>query len=283
MESVGDVLRDMKARGSFARPAVSSSDGPRPDAYCELCGGCGYVRKVEPGMGSVRVLRRDPESKTEGLVSVPYEHDVVCSCLSRPAIPPADSCGLGGKLSWMRLDRFDTSEMHRADWGQIEQWHGGLPDSVTGTVGKTPGFVFFGMTGTGKTHLAAALLHATRERGIRCRLMPEVDLLEDVRATYEPEPAIRESELLRRLAALPLVCLDDVGQGYVPGAGSAVEKATWYSSLMYRLLNERLTQDKPTILTTNLTRSQLLQRLGKATESRLAGFQFIAFTGRDRR
>jgi DNA replication protein DnaC len=112
----------------------------------------------------------------------------------------------------------------------------------------------------------------------------EVDLVEGLKASYDDGAPEREETILARLSAVQLLVLDDLGASYVPrGSGDAGEASTWYSERLYQIIDRRTAAQRPLIVTSNLSKARLRERLGPATVSRLEGLQWIWFGGRDRR
>jgi hypothetical protein len=252
-----------------------------PDSTCPDCGGRQYVRTVVPGM-MVTITVREKGEAFGRQVAVPYEHDVVCACVTRPTVPTAQACGLG-EHAQRTLATFDPSELDERDWHRVAAWVSHLPGSITESRGAL-GFVFYGHYGAGKTHLAAALAHAARQRALSPRFVREVDLVEGLKASYDDGAPEREETILARLSAVQLLVLDDLGASYVPrGSGDAGEASTWYSERLYQIIDRRTAAQRPLIVTSNLSKARLRERLGPATVSRLEGLQWIWFGGRDRR
>lgn len=122
-----------------------------------------------------------------------------------------------------------------------------------------------GGTGIGKTYLAAMLaleylfqrVKVTREPEIQWWSVP--DVLQRLRDTFEtPDGDFRRR--WRRSATVPLLILDDIG---------AEKPSEWVQEQLTWLINERVTRDATTILTSNYSLVELEQRLGSRLVSRL--------------
>lgn len=128
--------------------------------------------------------------------------------------------------------------------------------------------VLFGAIGTGKTHAAVAAVRPSHFRGIDCRFVPSVELLDLLRP---PNPA----SLLYDLAAVSILVVDDLG---------TQRDSEWTDERLYALLNRRWLEELPTVVTTNVPHQQMEERFGPRLFSRLRhGAVGVELVGRDRR
>lgn len=122
------------------------------------------------------------------------------------------------------------------------------------------GLIIMGKIGTGKTHLAAAILHkviSQMRTGIR---MAVPELLDEIRATYREGSLVGSETLLEELKKVNLLILDDIGK----------EKPTeWVRERLYVIINARYENMLPTVYTTNCNEEELKQQIGEAITSRI--------------
>ena len=126
-----------------------------------------------------------------------------------------------------------------------------------------------GPTGVGKTHLAVAACRQAHYDGLEVRLFGVVKLLDLLRPAG-PEGALDD------LIDVDRLIIDDLG----------MEKPSdWTGERLSGLIDARWSEERPTIITTNLQRDALSEHLGPYTFSRLAGDEAIRIriTGEDRR
>ena len=75
------------------------------------------------------------------------------------------------------------------------------------------------------------------------------------------------------MAGCDLLILDDLGTEFA---------SPFYTSCLYNLINSRMLSGRPTIVSTNLERADMLDRYGEQITSRINGtFQPLLFWGKD--
>ena len=103
--------------------------------------------------------------------------------------------------------------------------------------------VFTGPSGSGKTHLAAATAGRCIANGHPALFMVVPDLLDHLRAAYQPDSELGYDELFEMVRAAPVLVLDDLG----------VHSSTpWAEEKLFQLINHRYNAQSPTVVTTNL-------------------------------
>ena len=112
-----------------------------------------------------------------------------------------------------------------------------------------------GSAGTGKTHLACALI---KEYGGKYRTAP--DIVEELRRAKSFTAHETEEQIVNYYGDLPLLVIDEIGRGY----SAADEKY-----MLYQVLNARYNTRKPTVLISNFNKADFLQYIGVAAADRL--------------
>lgn len=119
--------------------------------------------------------------------------------------------------------------------------------------------VLMGPFGTGKTGLAISILRKhIEEHGGRGLFANVATLFEEMKALFGKEG--ETSAYLQRATNVPLLILDDLG---------AEKPSDWVTSQLYHIINTRLANERPTVITTNLTEQGLIGQVGERTFERL--------------
>lgn len=117
-----------------------------------------------------------------------------------------------------------------------------------------------GDTGRGKTHLAAAIVQDIVSQGYKVAFVVTMELLSDIRATYQSE-AKTEWQVLEPLKNVDLLVLDDI---------SALDQYSgWEKGKIYELINMRYEAEKPLVVTCNKMVGWVKERLGEKVVDRL--------------
>lgn len=117
------------------------------------------------------------------------------------------------------------------------------------------GLLFLGSCGTGKTHLACAIMiELLKEYAFSYpRYYKASEIFSSVRSTYQAGSTTNEEETLKFFSSIQLLVIDEVGVQ----KGSEAEKR-----ILFSILDNRVTSNKPTILMSNLGPKALAELLG---------------------
>ena len=136
--------------------------------------------------------------------------------------------------------------------------------------------LFQGGTGLGKTYLSACIARVVSARGFSVcydTASAALDNYEKAKFSRDTEEGEAAAVKIRRMESCDLMILDDLG----------TEMTTSMSqSALYTLINTRLVDKKPTIVSTNLSDDELTRRYTPQIASRILGeFQCLPFVGTD--
>ena len=197
----------------------------------------------------------------------------MCSCMRR-AIARAmlEDSGLGKLALTQRFDTFSLSYYKEGkERASMEHNLHVLTDFAQNFDTKTrDNFLLVGSTGLGKTHLSTATAVAVIEKGYEVVYKTIQNMLDD----FEREQFGKGSyEDIRMYYESDLLIIDDLG----------AEMSTQFTvSCIYNVVNMRINNGKPTIISTNLTQNELRERYADRITSRLFGeYKPLLFSGTD--
>ncbi|MDT3699443.1 MAG: ATP-binding protein [Thermincola sp.] len=122
------------------------------------------------------------------------------------------------------------------------------------------GIFLTGPVGSGKTFLACAAANALIGEGLEVLFVVVPDLLDQIRASYDSSSQDTEHDLMDSARSVGVLILDDLG---------AHNYTDWVRNKLYTIINYRLNNRLPTVITTNLELHELDQHLGQRTTSRI--------------
>jgi DNA replication protein DnaC len=137
------------------------------------------------------------------------------------------------------------------------------------------GLYFCGGVGTGKTHLAVAVMNELiRRKRVPSLFVTVPELLDNLRETYN-KPGRNLDEWMDAVQNADFLVLDDLGS----------ERPTeWVRERIFVMVNYRYREALPTVFTSNIGPKDLAQQLGERTASRIIAMcEWIALEGEDYR
>ena len=208
-----------------------------------------------------------------------YTNGRLCDCYRR--LLREEACRRLSTLSSMKLTDFDTLDPELYD---------PLPDPKLGTSPRqrmldiiaycrtyarqfTPdsaSLLLQGATGTGKTHLSLAIAKVVTEQGYSVTYGSLQPLLRRMESEHFGRS---DGDTEGQLIDCDLLILDDLGMEL---------DSPFYRACIYNLLNARLLEGRPTIISTNLSLAAIKERYGDQIASRIVGgFEFLLCVGKD--
>ena len=203
----------------------------------------------------------------------------MCKCFREMLITEnIKSSGMGKLIEKQSFSNFDL-ERYRDDEDNYQRMKNNLAEAKEfvknfGSVPKT--MLFIGSTGTGKTHLSTAIAKALIEKG--CEVLYdssqnivsafEKDRFKSGYGPYEP--------LGDKYLECELLILDDLGTEFIN---------QFTVSCLYNLINTRQNKGLATIISTNLSATDLTKKYEDRIYSRIMGSdsKIMLFKGKDQR
>lgn len=136
--------------------------------------------------------------------------------------------------------------------------------------GDHPWLLLWGEPGRGKTTLLSGLASESVEAGRTVLFRPLPDLLQEIKATFNPTNPTNESELIQLLKTVPELYLDDIG---------AENPSGWEGDRLYQILNHRHNEHLLTALSSNLGPKLLADRLGERLYGRIKRMALPVYVG----
>lgn len=130
--------------------------------------------------------------------------------------------------------------------------------------------VMAGKVGTGKTHLAAAMINIMVEKGRTCQLVKMSELIRNLKSTWSRSSEKSEAQLIDYYSKVSLLIIDEIGIQF----GSDTEKL-----LLSEVIDNRYQDVLPTVLISNLDTDGIKGCIGDRSYDRLRqdGGKVIAF------
>jgi DNA replication protein DnaC len=141
--------------------------------------------------------------------------------------------------------------------------------------------LFTGNTGTGKGHLAAAIINEVAQREYTALYAKARGLFRRLKESWKDSSEEKESEIIEKLCQVDLLVIDDIGVQF----GSRTEQ-----DFLYDILDGRYEDYKPTICTTNLELKDFEAIVGernadrfydRESQSKILVFDWASYRRRD--
>lgn len=133
------------------------------------------------------------------------------------------------------------------------------------------GIFMIGGTGLGKTHLSLSIAKVVSEKGFSVVYGSVPDLIRKIKDESFGQ-SDEEGEVLETLKECDLLVLDDLG---------AEHDSKYNTSNLYEIINSRINNKKPIIVSTNFSTSEIRDRYNDRIASRLLSMKCLVFSGDD--
>ena len=198
-----------------------------------------------------------------------YTDGTVCDCYRR--LLQEEACRTLSGLSATRLTDFDSLRLDYYDNGTVDPRFGVTPreqmkavidycrDYTAAFAPNSDSLLLQGATGLGKTHLCLAIARGVTEAGFGVVYGSVQPLIRRLEAEhFGREQGDSENQLI----SCDLLVLDDLGMEF---------DTPFSRACLYNVLNARLLEGRPTVVSTNLSINALKERYGDQIASRISG------------
>ena len=243
MERVGDIINLEKIRtqsrtgDTGTSSGADSTDNTEGNPECPVCQGVGWISPDVPfgdpdfGKGlPCKCLRAKWEAKLPERFAL-YSN-----------IGPLARLTFDNLIPQGRTADEDNRRLFQVAYDEAKKY----ADNPNGWL------VLIGASGSGKTHLAAAITNHCIQSLKRTFFMVVPDLLDHLRATFGPNSAVTYDELFDQVRNVPILILDDLG---------VQRSSPWASEKLFQILNHRFNAQLPTVITTNVDIDRLDENL----------------------
>lgn len=151
-----------------------------------------------------------------------------------------------------KFDNFKINNSNKKVFDNIKNYSEKLVNGI-----QKKGLILVGNNGVGKTHLACGIANKLIENGIPVIYGTLINLLAELRNSYDTENNISEMEIIKLYENFDLLIIDDLGKE---------KPSEWGLEKLFTIINSRYENNLPVIITTNYNQNTLLERLSLNSE-----------------
>ena len=201
----------------------------------------------------------------------------ICSCMKKALVLAGfENSGISALIKTQDFDSFSLEyykknpkhyEIMKHNKEFLENYAEGFDQN------SSPSILLMGGTGLGKTHMSSALAKRVIEKGNDVFYTGAIELFSQFENQRFRSYSQEENDTVQRCFDCDLLIIDDLG----------TELINQFSvSTLYNLINERISKKKPTVISTNLSQKDILQKYTDRIASRIFGeYIVLPFMGED--
>ena len=146
-----------------------------------------------------------------------------------------------------KFDNFEENENNKNVLKNLKEYTQNLTDGIT-----KKGVIIVGPNGVGKTHLVCSIANELIINGKTVIYGTLINLLSEIRNSYNIENNINELEILKLYKTADLLIIDDLGKE---------KPSEWGLEKLFTIINSRYENDLPVVITTNYNQDALITKL----------------------
>lgn len=146
-----------------------------------------------------------------------------------------------------KFDNFETNNSNKKVFDNLKNYSEKLVKGI-----EKKGLILAGNNGVGKTHLACSIANKLIENGIPVIYGTLINLLAELRNSYDTDNNISEMEIIKLYKNVDLLIIDDLGKE---------KPSEWGLEKLFTIVNSRYENNLPVIITTNYNQNSLVERL----------------------
>lgn len=146
-----------------------------------------------------------------------------------------------------KFDNFELNTRNEKVFNNLKSYSKRLVNCI-----EKKGLILVGNNGVGKTHIACSIANKLIENGIPVIYGTLINLLAELRNSYEIDNNISEMEIIKLYENVDLLIIDDLGKE---------KPSEWGLEKLFTIINSRYENNLPVIITTNYNQNSLIKRL----------------------
>jgi DNA replication protein DnaC len=221
---------------------------------------CGSHDKKKIAMDIL--MSKMPDAETMRRIEKNEDERVIfLSCLKKEKDTSASEAYMSGQLAKIprrfKEASFDNYELEPDSDGKDNSKIRAKQRFLIENLRAGKSVVAYGTNGTGKTHLAFAAMKEQILKGRSCKYVIAIDIYDQIRKSFDDKGA---RAVLAYYARQDYLVIDEVDKSY----GSPTEFIN-----LYRVINRRYEDCKPTVVIANGSRDQIIEIIGRSSYERL--------------
>lgn len=213
--------------------------------------------KINNLLKELKIGPIDPQYSCKKCGDTGYFNNEYCDCLKKEiSLILTKTSGIGNLENFddARFDFFDNPSYMKKVYQKLKAW--------CNSNFKRKIIYLTGDTGTGKTHLLKCMANELINNGKLIKATSSYKMGQDFLKSYYSKDYSEKQAILNSYISPEVLFIDDLG--------TETFDINITRSYLYTIINERIENNTPTVITTNLNLFEFIERYGKRLGSRIA-------------